>query len=145
MRENNIVSIRSLLIHRVHMRFKKILLSVFTLMSLTTFTYAADCEPNNLGGQFCINDDGTTSDSMPNEVSGEDTYSNNGKWTSTVPDGAGADEAIAGSIPAPEGEDVGSSSSGESDGALMGKDWNSASNIQSDGAATSSTAIVNSR
>lgn len=125
------------------MNLKRLLFSVIALMSLATFTYAADCEPNNLGGQFCINDDGTTSDSMPNEVSGEDTYSNNGKWTSTVPDGAGTDEAIDGSTLSPQDEAI-SSSPGGSNSALMGKDWNSASNIQSDGAATSSAAIANS-
>ncbi|HED2543452.1 RND transporter [Raoultella planticola] len=126
------------------MNSKELLSSVLILISLTATTYAADCEPNYLGGQFCINDDGTTSDSMPNEAGGVDTYSNNGKWTSTVPDVAGEKEAIDGATLAPQDQAI-SSSPSETDSALMGKDWNSASNIQSDGAATSSAAIINSQ
>ncbi|WP_373385975.1 RND transporter [Raoultella ornithinolytica] len=128
----------------MYMNSKELLSSVVILISLATPACAGDCEPNYLGGQFCINDDGTTSDSMPNEAGGVDTYSNNGKWTSTVPDVAGTKEAIDGATLAPQDEAI-SSSSSETDSALMGKDWNSASSIQSDGSATSSAAIVNSQ
>lgn len=38
---------------------------------------------------FCINDDGTTTDTVPNEVNGMDTYSNNGGYTSSCPIGQG--------------------------------------------------------
>lgn len=127
------------------MNLRRLIVTGIVLMSVPALAYSASCEPNNLGGQFCINDNGTTSDSLPNEVSGEDTYSNNGKWTSTIPDGAGANAALDGStLPDPD-ENDGSSSSSAPDSALMGRDWNSASNIQSDGAATSSAAIANSQ
>ncbi|EKR9385324.1 TPA: hypothetical protein ACPYUI_000234 [Raoultella ornithinolytica] len=33
---------------------------------MAKLSYASDCEPNNLGGRACANDDGTTSDSIPN-------------------------------------------------------------------------------
>ncbi|EPL7711324.1 RND transporter, partial [Klebsiella variicola] len=45
--------------------------------------HAADCTSNGLGGQFCVNDDGSTSDSMPNELNGMDTLSSDGSLTST--------------------------------------------------------------
>lgn len=125
------------------MKFKGLLFTGMVLLSTTGVAYAADCEPNNMGGQVCVNDDGTTSDSIPNEVNGLDTYSSNGKWSSTTPDGAGTNEAIDGSTLSPQDEAI-SSSSGKSDSALMGRDWNSSSNIQSDGAATSSAAMANS-
>lgn len=127
------------------MNLRRLVVTGIVLMSMPAFAYSANCEPNNLGGQFCVNDNGTTSDSLPNEVSGEDTYSNNGKWTSTVPDSAGANAALDGSTLPDQDENVGSSSSGTSDSALMGRDWNSSSNIQSDGAATSSAAVANSQ
>lgn len=126
------------------MNFKVALLYGFTLMSSSTCIYATDCEPNNMGGQFCINDDGTASDSMPNEVSGQDTYSSDGKWSSTVPDGAGTNEAIDGTTLLPDDDTISSPASRKSDSSLMGRDWNSASNIQTDGAATSSAAMANS-
>lgn len=126
------------------MKLKGLLFAGVILISMTEVTYASDCEPNNMGGQVCVNDDGTTSDSIPNEINGLDTYSSDGQWSSTTPDGAGTNEAIDGSTLSPQDETI-SSSSGQSDSALIGKDWNSASNIQSDGAATSSTALANSR
>lgn len=125
------------------MKFKGLIVTGIVLITATGVDYAADCEPNNMGGQVCVNDDGTTSDSIPNEVDGLDTYSSNGKWSSSTPDGAGTNEAIDGSTLSPQ-DDAVSSSSGVSNSALMGRDWNSASNIQSDGSATSSAAIANS-
>lgn len=126
------------------MNFKVALLYGFTLMSSSTYIYATDCESNNMGGQFCINDDSTASDSMPNEVSGQDTYSSDGKWSSTVPDGAGTNEAIDGTTLLPDDDTISSPASRKSDSTLMGRDWNSASNVQTDGAATSSAVMANS-
>lgn len=126
------------------MNFKALLFSGLALMSFSAYNHASDCEPNNMGGQFCVNDDGTASDSMPNEVSGQDTYSSDGKWSSTVPDGAGTNEAIDGTTLLPDDDTISSPSSRKSDSSLMGRDWNSASNIQTDGAATSSAAMANS-
>lgn len=58
--------------------------SAYRLLLLTALAspaFAADCQPNGIGGSFCINDDGTTTDTVPNEVNGMDTYSNNGGYT----------------------------------------------------------------
>ncbi|WP_308562771.1 RND transporter [uncultured Klebsiella sp.] len=120
----------------------KFVLLLATLSSVSFSSAASYCESNNIGGQLCFHDDGTTSSSIPNGVNGFDTYSSDGKWSSTMPDLAGTKEDIEGST-LPNDDDVTHSSSSESDNTLMGKDWNSAANIQSDGAATSSAAIVN--
>lgn len=53
-------------------------LLLLLLAPLLQSAHATDCESNGYGGSFCINDDGTTSDSMPNEVNGQDVYSSNG-------------------------------------------------------------------
>ncbi len=86
---------------------------------------------------FCINDDGTTTDTVPNEVNGMDTYSNNGGYTSSLPDRSGADEALEGSSLSTQ-QGVGS---GQSDSALAGRDWHSPANLN-DGAATSSMSLL---
>ncbi len=86
---------------------------------------------------FCINDDGTTTDTVPNEVNGMDTYSNNGGYTSSLPDRSGADEALEGSSLSTQ-QVVGS---GQSDSALAGRDWHSPANLN-DGAATSSMSLL---
>lgn len=86
---------------------------------------------------FCINDDGTTTDTVPNEVNGMDTYSNNGGYTSSLPDRSGADEALEGSSLSTQ-QGVGS---GQSDSALAGRDWHSPANLN-DGAATSSMSML---
>jgi hypothetical protein len=52
------------------MKLKGLLFAGVILISMTEVTYASDCEPNNMGGQVCVNDDGTTSDSIPNEING---------------------------------------------------------------------------
>ena len=75
---------------------------------------------------FCINDDGTTTDTVPNEVNGMDTYSNNGGYTSSLPDRSGADEALEGSSLSTQ-QGVGS---GQSDSALAGRDWHSPANLK---------------
>ncbi len=72
---------------------KEIGLPLLLLTALASPAFAADCQPNGIGGSFCINDDGTTTDTVPNEVNGMDTYSNNGGYTSSLPDRSGADEA----------------------------------------------------
>ncbi len=86
---------------------------------------------------FCINDDGTTTDTVPNEVNGMDTYSNNGGYTSSLPDRSGADEALEGSSLSTQ-QGVGS---GQSDSALAGRDWHSPANLN-DGAAASSMSLL---
>ncbi|SSG04770.1 RND transporter [Klebsiella quasipneumoniae] len=53
---------------------KKMSLPLLLLTALASPTFAADCQPNGIGGSFCINDDGTTTDTVPNEVNGMDTY-----------------------------------------------------------------------
>lgn len=123
------------------MNLKVLLFSGIAVISLAKFTDAADCESNSLGGQFCVNDNGTTSDSMPNEVGGHDTYSNDGKWKSSEPDAAGVNEGLNASTLPPQDADI-ETSSGKPDTALMGKDWNSTENVQSDGSATSSSAMI---
>ncbi|HEB5259241.1 TPA: RND transporter, partial [Klebsiella pneumoniae] len=55
---------------------KEIGLPLLLLTALASPAFAADCQPNGIGGSFCINDDGTTTDTVPNEVNGMDTYSN---------------------------------------------------------------------
>nr|HCI8845567.1 RND transporter [Klebsiella variicola] len=98
--------------------------------------HAADCTSNGLGGQFCVNDDGSTSDSMPNELNGMDTLSSDGSLTSTENTDSGADAEL-------EGSNVDMTHqapfklSNKPDPALMGRDWNNPSNL-GDGSATSS-------
>ena len=123
------------------MNLKNLFFVGIALTLVTELSYAVDCEPNSIGGQFCINDDGTTSDSMPNEVGGVDTYSQNGGLTSTDPSTDGNDEMIDGSIISTQDSPLNNtlkSNSDSSDDPLRGRDWNSPSNLNSDGAATSS-------
>lgn len=88
---------------------KKIGLPLLLLASLAVPAFAADCQPNGIGGSFCINDDGTTTDTVPNEVNGMDTYSDNGGYTSSLPDQSGADEALEGSTMSTQQDTVASS------------------------------------
>lgn len=115
---------------------KKISLPLLLLTALASPTFAADCQPNGIGGSFCINDDGTTTDTVPNEVNGMDTYSNNGGYSSSLPDQSGAEEALEGSTLSTQQDSV--ASSGQGDSALAGRDWHS----PSDGAATSSMSLL---
>ncbi|HBQ2180301.1 TPA: RND transporter [Klebsiella pneumoniae subsp. pneumoniae] len=116
---------------------KEIGLPLLLLTALASPAFAADCQPNGIGGSFCINDDGTTTDTVPNEVNGMDTYSNNGGYTSSLPDRSGADEALEGSSLSTQ-QVVGSE---QSDSALAGRDWHSPANLN-DGAATSSMSLL---
>ena len=118
---------------------KKIGLPLLLLASLAVPAFAADCQPNGIGGSFCINDDGTTTDTVPNEVNGMDTYSDNGGYTSSLPDQSGADEALEGSTMSTQQDTVASSDQGDS--ALAGRDWHAPSNLN-DGAATSSMSLL---
>lgn len=118
---------------------KKISLPLLLLTALASPTFAADCQPNGIGGSFCINDDGTTTDTVPNEVNGMDTYSNNGGYSSSLPDQSGAEEALEGSTLSTQQDSV--ASSGQGDSALAGRDWHSPSNLN-DGAATSSMSLL---
>ncbi|EIX9443143.1 RND transporter [Klebsiella pneumoniae] len=116
---------------------KEIGLPLLLLTALASPAFAADCQPNGIGGSFCINDDGTTTDTVPNEVNGMDTYSNNGGYISSLPDRSGADEALEGSSLSTQ-QGVGS---GQSDSALAGRDWHSPANLN-DGAAASSMSLL---
>ena len=118
---------------------KKIGLPLLLLASLAVPAFAADCQPNGIGGSFCINDDGTTTDTVPNEVNGMDTYSNNGGYTSSLPVQSGADEALEGSTMSTQQDTV--ASSGQGDSALAGRDWHAPANLN-DGAATSSMSLL---
>lgn len=109
------------------------------ILLLTPFlhpAYAADCEDNGLGGKFCINDDGSTSDSVPNELSGTDTLSSDGSLTSTEGTDSGADAELEGTT-VDTTHQLPSKISNKPDPALMGRDWNNPSNL-GDGSATSS-------
>lgn len=109
------------------------------ILLLTPFlhlAYAADCDDNGLGGKFCINDDGSTSDSIPNELSGTDTLSSDGSLTSTENTDSGADAELEGST-VDTTHQLPSKISNKPDPALMGRDWNNPSNL-GDGSATSS-------
>ncbi|HFO2449887.1 RND transporter [Klebsiella pneumoniae] len=98
--------------------------------------HAADCTSNGLGGQFCVNDDGSTSDNMPNELNGMDTLSSDGSLTSTENTDSGADAELEGSN-VDMTHQAPSKLSNKPDPALMGRDWNNPSNL-GDGSATSS-------
>lgn len=124
-----------------NMNHIKLMFGLVILMTNFHQTYAAECQPNGLGGSFCINDDGTTSDSIPNEVDGKETYSDNGSMSSTSPTENGNDQMLSGSAPsvaAGKMSNTLNSKVSRSDDPLIGRDWNTPSNLISDGAATSS-------
>ncbi|EKQ8001590.1 RND transporter [Raoultella ornithinolytica] len=103
--------------------------------------YAEDCEDNGLGGSFCINDDGTTTDSIQNEINGQETYSSDGSLTSTSPLEDGNDQMLSGSEFTDSDNAINNtlnSRPDKKDDPLIGKDWNSPSYLSSDGSAVSS-------
>ncbi|AYW54131.1 RND transporter [Raoultella ornithinolytica] len=103
--------------------------------------YAEDCEDNGLGGSFCINDDGTTTDSIQNEVNGKEIYSSDGSLSSTSPIEDGNDQMLSGSDPSDSDRPINNTLNSKSDrknDPLVGKDWNSPSYLNSDGSAVSS-------
>lgn len=111
------------------MKLHQILLPALLLTSAVSCGYAAECDPNGVGGTFCVNDDGTTTDTMPNEVNGIDTLTGDGKLTSS-PESIGDTDADDAASPA-----------GQPDAALEGHDWNAPANIN-EGGATSSMDIL---
>ncbi|MBK0035816.1 RND transporter [Erwinia sp. S43] len=111
---------------------------VSALASFSHVAQATDCEPNDLGGYSCLNDDDSTSDSMPNEMGGTDTISSKGGFTSTD---SGDDEADA-ELDGSSLNSANDSASMNTNDALKGRDWNAPSNIN-DGAATSSLDMTN--
>ena len=130
------------------MILKRFLLSSAIFLVCIQPSYSADCQPNGLGGSFCINDDGTTSDSIPNEVDGQETYSDNGTMSSTSPTEDGNNQMISGSDPSASTDAMSNrlnSTVSRSDDPLIGKDWNKPSNLNSDGAATSSMNRIDSQ
>ncbi|HHT7529225.1 RND transporter [Raoultella planticola] len=126
----------------------KLIFGLVILMTGLHQTYAAECQSNGLGGSFCINDDGTTSDSIPNEVDGKETYSSNGAMSSTSPIEDGNEQMLSGSSPSAVSGKMSNTLNSEvsrSDDPLIGKDWNTPSNLNSDGAATSSMNMLHSQ
>lgn len=125
------------------MNYKDFILGASLLMIGFQSVYAAECQPNGLGGYSCVNDDGSTSDSMPNEIGGTDTISSKGGMTSTDPVDSDDNAEVEGSsVNTPH--DLNPAKSGKPqkpDAALMGRDWNHPSNIN-DGSATSSMSIM---
>ncbi|HIE8670227.1 hypothetical protein [Escherichia coli] len=129
-------------------------LLLLLLAPLLQQAHATDCEPNGYGGTFCINDDGTTSDSIPNEVNGQDVYSSNGTSKIISPDESGMNNVLndndddensdlngsldPDSLSSQNNTNQGSTGHDEANNPLMGRDWNSPANINSDGSATSS-------
>ncbi|XBS68533.1 hypothetical protein ABK905_17795 [Acerihabitans sp. KWT182] len=73
---------------------KKKAFLILLLAPLLRSAYAEDCQPNGLGGSYCINDDGTTSNSIPNEADGKDTLYSDGRWTSTSEDGTDEEQVF---------------------------------------------------
>ena len=138
---------------------KTLCIGIFLTTLISQVVQATECEPNAIGGHFCINDDGTTSNSMPNAFGGEDTYLSNGKWKSTISDESGSVYTMRSSGPTtidpPSQESHIQDHQKLTDGvindpdirrkknndALLGRDWNSPSNVTSDGSATSSITL----
>lgn len=77
-----------------YMKINELKLPLIAIVLCFQPVYAAECQPNGLGGTFCVNNDGTTSDSIPNDVGGMDTYSSGGELTSSVPDNDGSDQVL---------------------------------------------------
>ncbi len=129
-------------------------LLLLLLAPLLQQAHATDCESNGYGGSFCINDDGTTSDSMPNEINGQDVYSSNGTLKIIPPDESGTNDVLndneddensglndaldPNSLSSQGNTNQSSTGHDEANNPLMGRDWNSPANINSDGSATSS-------
>lgn len=127
------------------MKFKELIFVASVLMVGFQSARAAECQSNGLGGSFCVNDDGTTTDSIPNEVNGEEKYSDNGTLTSTSPVEDGDDQMLSGSDPSDSTHALSNtlhSSSDQQDDSLVGKSWNKPANLNGDGAATSSMDMV---
>lgn len=68
---------------------------IILLAPLLQSAYAEDCQPNGLGGFFCINEDGSTSSSVQNEAEGVDTLHSDGSWTSSIQDGTGMEYTLS--------------------------------------------------
>lgn len=130
------------------MKKTKTSLLLFLLAPLLQQAHATDCEPNGYGGLFCINDDGSTTDSIPNEVDGMETYSDHGELSSTSPVEDGNDQMLSGSDANATTSTMSNtlnSNLERKDDPLKGQDWNAPSNLNSDGAATSSMDMLKSQ
>ncbi|MEF3100140.1 RND transporter [Raoultella terrigena] len=128
------------------MNYKEFILGASLLVMGFQSAYAAECQPNGLGGSFCINDDGTTSDSIPNEVDGQETYSDNGTLSSSSPTEDGNDQMLSGSDPSNPTDTMSNTLNSKvdrKDDPLIGPSWNKPSNLSGDGAATSSMDMLN--
>ncbi|MCE9899649.1 RND transporter [Raoultella terrigena] len=128
------------------MNYKELFLGASLLLIGFQSTYAAECQPNGLGGSFCINEDGTTSDSIPNEVDGQETYTDNGTLSSSSPTEDGNDQMLSGSDPSNSTDTMSNTLNSKvdrKDDPLIGQSWNKPSNLNGDGAATSSMDMLN--
>ncbi|MEX0563085.1 RND transporter [Raoultella terrigena] len=124
---------------------KTLTISALLFLSLLRNAYSTECEPNNLGGNFCIQDNGSTTDSMPNEIGGQDVYSSNGKLTSATPKER-QDDGLPTLYNSSSNLSSNSMNSGHSlkSMASAGKDWSASVNSvnDNDGAATSSMDLL---
>lgn len=140
------------------MKINKQALLVILLLPYLQSAYAVECQPNESGGSYCINDDGTTSNSIPNDQGGQDTHYSNGKSTSTYQDGTGIEYTLSdkGVTARPSPDDSSNDTSNimsddslnkygpkpdASANALLGSHWNRPSNINSGDSATSSITL----
>ena len=124
---------------------KALPISVLCFLSLLSNAYSTECEPNNLGGNFCVKDNGSTTDSMPNEIGGQDVCSSNGKMISTLPK-EGQDDSLPPSYNSSSNLSSNSMNSGHGlkSMASAGKDWSASveSTDDNNGAATSSMDLL---
>lgn len=116
---------------------KEIGLPLLLLTALASPAFAADCQPNGIGGSFAL----TMTVRLPTRCLTKSTA-----WIRTrimaaipvpCPIGQGRMKALEGSSLSTQ-QGVGS---GQSDSALAGRDWHSPANLN-DGAATSSMSLL---
>lgn len=123
---------------------KALPISVLCFFPLLSNAYSTECEPNNLGGNFCVKENGSTTDSIPNEIGGQDVYFSNGKMTSSLP----KERQDDGLSPSYNSSSNLSSNSINSEHSLKsmasaGKDWSAnVDSANNDGAATSSMDLL---
>ncbi len=147
------------------MRLNKKVMLIIMLVPLlpAAYAYADDCQPNGLGGSFCIHKDGSTSNSIPNEADGQDTLDSDGSWTSTSQEGTGTEDTLSDkgitTTPIPEDllndtsrpksvdslSDSSGSQQDDSDSALLGHNWNSSADNDSTNSSTSGANLNDSK
>jgi hypothetical protein len=78
------------------MKIIKAILVIIFLSESLQYAFADSCQSNELGGYFCIHDNGTTSNSIQNNAGGLDTSNSDGSWSSSIQDGTGGEETFNG-------------------------------------------------